>query len=160
MKKANRNNSAALASLRKKTETLASGGLLLVMAALTATVLTPDKLGWLLAYKIVYALGALLYTAARFVNVNAPDDTLRVRRIRRMEIWAGVAFLAGAFFWFYNTWNMPEGAFLTVTAMRDTIMFTFAGAIIQIVASALLGVALKKQAAGKQTAAEKLKKRK
>ena len=142
---------AEILKLRRRMESISTLGLILVLIALVAAVFAPDSVKWLLVYKILYAVGAVGYTAARMVNVNDPDDSVRVRRIRRMEVWAGLALVAGAFFWFYNTWGLPNPMQMTVYAMRDTILFTFAGAIIQIVASVLLTVqANKKEKNGKE----------
>ena len=71
---------------------------------------------------------------ARIVGVRDPRDTLRVRRLRRMEFWGGVAFGMGAFFWFYQEAHL--GPFAGMLAlMRNTIMFTLVGALIQVIAS-------------------------
>ena len=133
--------------LRRRMEGLATFGLLLVLAALLAAVFTPEQVSWLLAYKITYCLGAVIYTVARMVNVNDPDDSVRIRRIRRLEVWAGIALMFGGFFWFYNTWGYTDRMRLTIDAMRDTILFTFVGAIIQIIASCLLSYAVRKKEA-------------
>ena len=82
--------SSRLEERRKYVELAAAAGLLLVLAAMMA-----PFIGGLAGYppmwaKWVYAAGALLYTCSRVVNVNAEGDSLRLRRLRRLEFWAGM----------------------------------------------------------------------
>ncbi|MCM1368826.1 MAG: hypothetical protein NC204_00455 [Candidatus Amulumruptor caecigallinarius] len=127
--------------LRKIMEHTATVGLLLVAAATVAPF--ANMPGLLDIFKWIYAAGALIYTVARMVNVNEPTDSLRVRRMRRMEMWAGFAFCTGAFFWFFNSHRFPGGFSLKV--IGETVTFTLAGALIQIISSWMLVAALKKQ---------------
>ncbi len=95
--------------------------------------------------KWVYACGALVYTVARVVNVNAPSDSLRLRRLRRLEFWAGMCFIVGAAFWFYKL-QYYSGFFAgPIAVMRQTVAFTMAGAVIQIVASWMIAYRMKKE---------------
>lgn len=131
---------------RKRVELVATIGLFLLCAALVAPFVSPEKESSLLAeiFKWVYAAGAVIYTGARIVNVNAPGDSTRLRRLRRMEMWGGFAFCVGAFFWFYNSARIP-GIGFTLGIMNDTIMFTLAGAMIQIIASWMIAARMKKE---------------
>ena len=96
--------------------------------------------------KWVYAAGALLYTCARVVNVNAPSDSLRLRRLRRLEFWAGMCFIVGGAFWFYKE-QYYSGIFAgPLAVMRQTVAFTMAGAVIQIVASWMIASRRRKEA--------------
>ena len=81
---------AEILKLRRRMESISTLGLILVLIALVAAVFAPDSVKWLLVYKILSAVGAVGSTAARMVNVNDPDDSVRLRRIRRMEVWAGL----------------------------------------------------------------------
>ncbi|MDE6806193.1 MAG: hypothetical protein K2J05_05245, partial [Muribaculaceae bacterium] len=90
-------------------------------------------------YKWIYAAGALIFTGARLVNVSDPNESLRMRRIRRLEFWAGMAFCIGAFFWFYNERRLASMMFVAPMAiLRDTVVFSLAGAMIQIISSWML----------------------
>ncbi|MDE6836633.1 MAG: hypothetical protein K2J03_06725 [Muribaculaceae bacterium] len=91
------------------------------------------------------------------VNVNSPGDSMRLKRLRRMEMWAGITFLVGAFFWFYNSARFPNVGF-SLVVMRDTIMFTLAGAIIQVIASWMIAARMNKEAK-EASGADKDKKR-
>ena len=123
--------------LRKRVEATATFGLLLICVALIAPFTNPADLMFLQKFKWVYCAGALIYIVARVVNVNDPADSTRLRRLRRMEFWAGAAFIIGGAFWFYQETHL--GAYAGVLAvMRDTIMFTLAGALIQVIASWLI----------------------
>lgn len=137
--------SGSLDSRRRKVEAAATGGLLLVLVAM-ALPFFGNFLGVPLVWaKWVYAAGALIYTGARVVNVNAPGDSLKLRRMRRMEFWAGVCFIVGGAFWFYKEQyyaGMPAG---TIAVMRQTVAFTMAGAVIQIVASWMISFRMRKE---------------
>ena len=75
---------AGLEKRRKYAEGGATLGLLLVLGAMIAPFagsLTGTTMMWA---KWVYAAGALIYTSARVVDVNAPGDSLSLRRLRRL----------------------------------------------------------------------------
>ncbi|MDE6511419.1 MAG: hypothetical protein K2L00_04950, partial [Muribaculaceae bacterium] len=135
--------SGQLEKRRKYVELGASCGLLLVLAAMTAPFLEGFVGHTLMWAKWVYAAGALVYTAARVVDVNAPGDSLRLRRLRRLEFWAGVCFIVGAAFWFYKVDYYSGMAAGPLAVMRQTVAFTMAGAVIQIVASWLIAFRMK-----------------
>lgn len=136
--------SVSLEKKRRYVEAGAAIGLLLVLAAMIAPFLgglTGLTMQWA---KWVYASGALVYTCARVVNVNAPGDSLRLRRLRRLEFWAGMCFIVGGAFWFYKEQyygGLPVGP---LAVMRQTVAFTMAGAVIQIVASWMVAYRMKK----------------
>lgn len=103
-----------------------------------------EQIDFLKIFKWVFSAGALIYTVARVVNVNDPSDSSRMRRLRRMEFWAGATFIVGAACWFYNEGHLgPYAGVLAV--LRDTIMFTLAGALIQIIASWMIVSRAKKE---------------
>ncbi|MDE6022326.1 MAG: hypothetical protein K2G13_02375 [Muribaculaceae bacterium] len=135
----------ALEKRRKCVELAASVGLLLVLAAMMVPFFRslPTAIGD--AAKWFYAVGALVYTVARVVNVNAPDDSLRLRRLRRLEFWAGMSFIVGAAFWFYKL-NYYSGLMVgPLAVMQQTVAFTMAGAVIQIVAGWMISSRMKKE---------------
>ena len=59
-----------------------------------------------------------------------------------MEVWAGVAFCVATFFWFYNTSRYP---YMSLAVMRDTVVFTLDGALIQIIAAWMIASQMKKE---------------
>ena len=115
-------------------ENTAALGLLLVAAALIAPFASMQNAALLSALKWVYAAGALIYTAARCVGVSDPAESRRLRRLRRLEAWAGFAFIVGAAFWFYTEQRLPSTAG-TLALLRNTILFSLVGAMIQLIAS-------------------------
>lgn len=129
---------------RKIVENLSLVGLILLCAGLISPFANLGSETLQTVFKYVYAAGAMIYAGARMVNVNAEGDSLRLRRLRRMEMWAGFAFIIGAFFWFYNSARFPNVGF-SLVVMRDTIMFTLAGALIQIIASWMIAARMKKE---------------
>lgn len=129
-------------------ESAATFGLLLVCVALVAPFAGFGEMKILSIFKWVYSAGALIYTIARVVNVNDPADSIRLRRLRRLEFWAGMAFIMAAAFWFYEERHLgPFAGPLAV--MRNTIMFTLAGAAIQVIASWMIVSRTKKEQGGK-----------
>lgn len=129
---------------RRASEACATVGLLLVCAGLVAPFVSFDNEVLLEVFKWVYMAGAVIFTVARLFNVNDPGDGVRVKRIRRMEGWAGICFCVGAGFWIYNAQRFG-GIGFSLAVMRDTIVFTLAGALLQIISSWMLYYALKKQ---------------
>lgn len=133
---------------RKLIERTSVSGLLLVCAALVSPFAVGDDMESLSLYKWIYTAGALIYLVARLVG--AMDDTLspRMRRIRRMEFWAGVSFCLGAAMWFYTETRIGSMAG-PLAVLRSTIMFTLAGAVIQVI-SAQLGYSVEKKEKSEQ----------
>lgn len=132
---------------RKLAESTATFGLLLICVALVVPFASPTDLAFVGIFKWVYSAGALIFTIARIVGVNDPSDSRRLRRLRRLEFWAGVAFIFGAAFWFYKDSHLSSlGQYVGVLAiLRDTIMLTLAGALIQIIASWMIVSVAKKE---------------
>lgn len=140
-----------LESVRKYVEATATFGLLLVLAAMITPFtqgMAASSLSWA---RWVYAAGALIYTVARVVNVNDPADSLRLRRLRRLEFWAGMCFIVGAAFWFYRMQYFASMSAGTLAVMQQTVAFTMAGAVIQIIASWMIASRMKKENSDKQS---------
>lgn len=132
---------------RRIVEACSTFGLILIAAGLLAPFTSIENTAAITVYKWIFTAGAVIYTAARLVNVNAPSDSLRLRRLRRMEMWAGFAFCVGAFFWFYNSARL-HGYTFSVAVMNNTIVFTLAGALIQIIASWMISSRARKESYG------------
>ncbi|MDE6235255.1 MAG: hypothetical protein K2M56_05850 [Muribaculaceae bacterium] len=136
---------------RKKMEIVATFGLLLIAVAMLGPFMSAQSVGlggfnWMQVYKWVYAAGALIYTFARLVNVTDPRDSLRLRRLRRLEFWAGMAFCIGGFFWFYNEQKFGNNPFVGPLAiLKDVVAFALAGAVIQVVASWMISFRQQKE---------------
>ena len=135
----------ALEKRRKYVELAASVGLLLVLAAMMVPFFRSLPIAIGDAARWVYAVGALVYTVARVVNVNAPDDSLRLCRLRRLEFWAGMCFIVGAAFWFYKLKYYSGLMVGPLAVMQQTVAFTMAGAVIQIVAGWMISSRMKKE---------------
>lgn len=123
--------------VRRTAENTAALGLLLVAASLVAPFANVQSAALLSGLKWVYAAGALIFTIARCVGVSDPAESSRLRRLRRMEAWAGFAFIAAGAFWFYTEQRLPISAG-PLAILRNTILFTLAGAMIQLIASWLI----------------------
>lgn len=126
---------------RKQAEATATFGLILIAVALVAPFSDIENVSMLSIFKWIYAPGALIFTVARILGVGDPEESLRLRRLRRLECWAGIAFCIAAFFWFYNDYHyigsLPN-AILTVGPLKvlnETIMFSLVGAMIQLISS-------------------------
>lgn len=144
-------SSSSVEKRRKLAEAGATFGLILVAAALAvpfANLLEPSMLVW---SKWIYAAGALIYTVARIVGISDPSESFRLRRLRRLEAWAGIALCVAAFFWFYNESRFGARFGFTLAVLRETIIFTLVGAMIQIIASWLIYYREKKEKSGSDT---------
>ncbi len=130
--------------LRKICENVATVGLLLVCVAMLSPFLFHyDSL----AMKIfcwVYAAGALIYTVARLIDVADPAESFRLRRLRRMEFWAGLSFCIASGFWFYTLGRLGDSAGV-LAVMRNTVLFTIVGAALQVIASWMIVARMKKE---------------
>lgn len=130
--------------LRRRCENMATFGLLLVCVAMVGPFATSASPDWLNVFCWIYAAGALVYTVARMFDVSDPAESLRLRRLRRMEFWAGLSFCIASGFWFYNTGRL--GAHAGVLALlRNTVLFTIVGAALQTIASWLIVSRMKKE---------------
>lgn len=133
---------------RKAIERTATFGLILVAAGLLAPFADLMNTSYLRVFKWIYGAGALIYTIARIAGSTDPGDSMRIRRLRRLEFWAGVAFCIGTFFWFYNENRFSvylELGMGSLACLRDTVYFTLAGAVIQVLAIYVLSRRLKKE---------------
>lgn len=134
---------------RRQMEGVATFGLLLVAVAMLGPFMTMGSGGdfdWMQIFKWIYASGALIYTFARLVSVNDPRDSMRLRRLRRLEFWAGMAFCIGAFFWFYNERKFAGIPFIGPMAiLKDVVAFSLAGAVIQVVSSWMIAYRQQKE---------------
>ena len=139
---------SGIAKSRKAIERSATFGLILVAVGLLAPFTDMTNAAYFRFFKWIYGAGALIFTVARIVGSSDPDESMRIRRLRRLEFWAGVALCMGTFFWFYNE---DRYSFLLdnnvgmMTALRETIYFTLAGAVIQVFAVFSLSRRLKKE---------------
>lgn len=135
----------ALDKRRKAVEAWATVGLLLIAAGLVAPFVASESLTYALVFRIIFSVGAVTYLIARSVPVNAEKDSRRLRSLRRMEFWAGVAFLIGAALWWWNASRYPYTPYV-LAVLRDTVAFTLAGAIVQIIASWMISSRMRREA--------------
>ena len=136
---------AQIESLRRKVETTATFGMLMVAVGIALPFIDFSSEIWSEVGRWVYVVGAVIYTIARMVKIEDPADTMRIRRLIRLEFWAGVAFLIGAGLWFYKAVKfagIAQAASLVI--MKDTVLFTLVGAAIQLIASWMIYYARKR----------------
>lgn len=103
-----------------------NAGLLLIVAGTALPLLHFTGL-WV---RIIYSLGAATVLIARLFGPLPKNLPFRARRLCRMEISAGLIFVVGAFF----MWYQPD--------RMDWIAFTLAGAVVQIYTSLTLPKAM------------------
>ena len=150
MNKVTQSPAANAKKIRKGVEAAATFGLILIAVGLAGPFTDLTNPDYIRFFKWIYSPGALIFTIARIVGSTDPDESMRLRRLRRLEFWAGVSFCIGVFFWFYNEnryadlLSMASG---TMTVLRETIYFTLVGALIQVIAVIFIGRRLKKEGA-------------
>lgn len=130
-------------TISKVVENTAVCGMLIICVGLMIPLFNLSTPGGLDPFKWIYSAGAAIFLVARLVGATDRKTSLRVRRIRRMEFWAGICFAAGAFFWFWKESHLGLYAG-PLAVVRDTILFSLAGACIQVIASWLLYYSEKK----------------
>lgn len=136
---------------RKLAENIATLGILLVAAAMLAPFANLMSTNFLGVFKWVYAAGAVIYTTARVIGAGDPADSFRLRRLRRLEFWAGMCFIVGGAFWFYNEARFASVASAgSLAILRETILFSLAGAAIQVIASWMIYSREKKERGDKR----------
>lgn len=102
-----------------------------LLCVVTATALPLFHIGGE-AIRWIYAAGAVCVLVGRALGQAPKSAPLRVRRLYRMEVWAGIMFCAGAFFMFYTP------------ARMDYMAFTLAGGVIEVYASLMIPRAWRK----------------
>lgn len=128
---------AALEKRRKQVEASATFGLILICVALVAPFTAVGTGEYLKVFRWIYGSGALIYLVARVVDISDPQESTRLRRLRRMEFWAGIAFGLATAFWFIGQHRLGDMAG-PLAILQNTITFTLVGALIQIIASWLI----------------------
>lgn len=137
---------AALEKRRKQVEASATFGLILICVALVAPFTSPADIEYLKVFKWIYGSGALIYLIARAVDISDPKESVRLKRLRRMEFWAGISFGIATAFWFIGEHKYHDDPYIGALAVLwNTIMFTLIGALIQIIASWLIYSRSKKE---------------
>lgn len=126
-------------------------GMLLIVAGMFLPLLNLLSVSGLPTFKWVFAAGALMFWGARCVDVSSSEESVRLRRLRRMEFWAGACFGVAAFFWFYNENKYIDIMYAgPLTILKDTILFALAGAVLQLVSVWMIYYRQKKDAAARQ----------
>lgn len=137
---------AELEKRRKQVEGTATFGLILICVALVAPFTNPTSMEYMSVFRWIYGSGAAIYLIARLVDISDPMDSPRLKRLRRMEFWAGVSFGLATAFWFIGQHRFHNDPYVGALAvLQNTIMFTLIGALIQIVASWLIYSQVKKE---------------
>lgn len=98
-------------------------GLLAIMVAAALPLLRL----WTTGFGYLYAAGAALLLAGRFLTLPGKEESLRIRRLGRMEIWTALVFVAGAVFIF-----LPQGQ------GNDWLAFTLAGGVLTLYTSLMI----------------------
>lgn len=138
---------ASIKRRRALAETCASAGMLLIGVSMLLPLFNMLDVKMLYTFRWVFAAGTLLFWGGRCIPVSTPSDSTRMRRLRRLEFWSGACFGVAAFFWFYNCHKYAAMPFTgALMILRDTILFSLAGAVIQLIAVWLIYFRLKKEA--------------
>ncbi len=135
---------------RKKVDTTASFGMIIIAIGLLVPLFNMFDTELISNFKWIFTSGTVVLLAARCVKVTDDKESLRLRRIRRLEFWVAACFLVATFFWFYNENKLSElpSGIGALAILRDTILFSLAGAVIQVIASWLIYFQEKKEKTG------------
>jgi len=125
-----------VARRRRIAEIMATIGMILIGVGMLLPLFNLMDVAGLTTFRWVFASGSLLFWAARCIPVSSPQESVRLRRLRRMEFWSGACFGVATFFWFYNSAKFGSTPYVgSLMILRDTIMFALAGAMLQLVAA-------------------------
>lgn len=113
---------------------LTDAGLLFIAVGILLPLLSID----LSISRWFYTAGALMALTGRLMTPYR-GDSLRVKRLHRIQAWSAIFFCVGAFFMFY------PGA-----GASDWLAFTLAGAAIVIYSSIMIPIAQRKEAGSKK----------
>lgn len=83
-------------------------------------------------FKYVFSAGALVLLLSRLFNTYK-GKVIRLKRLRRIEVWSALFFCVAAFFLFYEK-----------DTTRNWLAFTLAGAAIQVYASFMIPRTIRK----------------
>lgn len=136
-----------LATRRKISETLASFGMVLIAVGIFLPLLNITGTGHLDIWVWVFMAGALMFWGGRCIPVSDDTESVKLRRLRRIEFWAGACFGVAAFFWFYNLHKFHGNPMIgPLTILRDPILFSLAGAVLQLIAAWMIYFRQRKEA--------------
>lgn len=110
---------------------LVTVGMLLLAVGIVIPIITFDIQAD--TFRYIYAAGALLLVIGR-IFTPYQGDNLRVKRLCRIESWSAIFFCMSAFLLFYDK-----------TSLRDALVFTLAGGLIQIYTSIMIPAADRKK---------------
>lgn len=133
---------------RRRISDFAGGaGMVLIAVGLLIPLFQMTQTSMLSICKWVYTAGVLLFLGSKCVKVYPPSASFRLRRLKRLEFWAGVCFMIGAGFWFYNQSKFAGNSYAgSLSVIHDTILFSLSGAVIQLLAAWLIYFREKKEA--------------
>lgn len=133
----NNTDTAKRKKMMRLAENIAALGMLFICVSLMIPLFGMTSVEAIAPFKWIYSAGTLIYICARVASSMKSNEPMRLRRLRRMEFWAGVCFMVGAAFWFYQEQHLgPYAGPLAV--IKNTILFTLTGAMVQIIASWLI----------------------
>lgn len=146
MKKDNDTASDAGLARRMIADFLGGAGMILIAVGLLIPIFNITSTELLPMCKWIYTAGALMFTGSKCIKVLPADASFRLRRLKRLEFWAGICFLIGVFFWFYNQdkFGISDSAG-PLAIIHDTILFSLSGAVVMLVAVWLVYFRTKKE---------------
>ena len=114
---------------------MALAGMTIGMLLVVAGTLSPLMGGHVSLYRWIYGIGALLLLVTRIFTPYT-GNSIRLKRLYRIESWAALFFCVATFFMFYQP-----------GIMRDWLVFTLAGGAIQVYTSIMIPLVVKKETA-------------
>lgn len=136
-----------LARRRRIADTLSAVGFVCLAIGLFLPVFDLFSVQRLSIFKWIFTAGALTFVAGKCIPKLPKDTSIRLRRMYRLEFWAGICFCVGAFFWFFNEMKF-SGVFGigSLTIIHDTILYAMSGAVVEVIAVWMIYFREKKEA--------------
>lgn len=140
-------NPADLLRRRKIADFTGGAGMILIAVGLLIPLFNLFDNSMLPICKWVFTVGALIFTGSKCISVLPSTASFRLKRIKRLEFWSGICFIIAAGFWFYNQSKFGNSPYVGALAIiRDTILFTLSGAVLELIAAWMLYFREKKEA--------------
>ncbi len=140
-------NTEACMRRRKIADFVGGGGMILIAVGMLIPLFNLYDGSILPVCKWVFTIGALMFTASKCIKTLPSSASFRLKRLKRLEFWAGICFVIAAGFWFYNQEKLGNSPYAgSLAIIHDTILFTLSGAVLQLVAAWMIYFREKKEA--------------
>lgn len=141
---------------RKIADLVGGAGMIMIAVGIMIPLFNLESRAILSLCQWIFTAGALIFTGSKCVSTLPSTASFRLKRLKRLEFWAGICFVIAAGFWFYNQQKYKNSVnAMHLKIIHDTILFTLSGAVLQLLAAWMIYFREKKEARQMQEATQK-----